>query len=131
QKLLKDTVERLLADEYDFESRKRLAQEPEGFSRKLWEQYAELGLLALPFDEKYGGIGGTAVDTMIVMEAFGHALVLEPYLPTVILCGSLLRLGGNEEQRAALLPKIAGGELLMAFAHSELHTRYDLADVST
>src|SRR5689334_4565706 len=119
QKLLKDSVERLLSDEYDFEARKRYAQEPEGFSRKLWKQYAELGLLALPFEEKYGGIGGSAVDTMIVMEAFGRALALEPYLPTVVLCGSLLRLGGSEELRADLLPKIAGGELLLAFAHSE------------
>ena len=131
QKLLKDSVERLLADEYEFEARKRYAQEPDGFSRKLWKQYAELGLLALPFDEKYGGIGGTAVDTMIVLEAFGRALVLEPYLATVVLCGALLRLGGGEEQRAALLPKIASGDMLLAFAHSEPQARYDLADVVT
>src|SRR5690242_866620 len=131
QKLLKDSVERLLADEYDSEARKRYAQEPEGFSRKLWKQYAELGLLALPFDEKHGGIGGTAVDTMIVMEALGRALALEPYLATVVLCGSLLRAGGSEQQRGALLPKIAGGQLLLAFAHSEPQARYDLANVST
>jgi len=131
QKLLKDSVERLLADEYDFETRKLYAKEPEGFSRKLWKQYAELGLLALPFEEEYGGIGGTAVDTMIVMEAFGRALALEPYLATVVLSGSLLRLGGSEKQRVMLLSKIASGELLMAFAHSEPQARYDLADVAT
>ena len=131
QKLLKDSVDRLLANEYDFEARKRHAQEADGFSRRLWKQYAELGLLALPFEEKHGGIGGTAVDTMIVMEAFGRALALEPYLATVVLCGSLLRLGGSEEQRAALLPKMAGGEVLLAFAHSEPQARYDLADVAT
>ena len=101
------------------------------FHAKLWTQYAELGLLALPFEEKYGGIGGGPVDTMIVMEAFGRALVLEPYLATVVLAGSLLRLGGSEEQRDALLPKIASGELLMAFAHAERQARYDLADVAT
>jgi pimeloyl-CoA dehydrogenase small subunit len=134
QKLLKDSVDRLLANEYDFEARRRYAQEPDGFSRTLWKQYAELGLLALPFDEKYGGIGGiggTAVDTMIVMEAFGPALTLEPYLATVVLCGALMRLGASEQQRAALLPKIASGDLLLAFAHSEPQARYDLADVST
>jgi pimeloyl-CoA dehydrogenase small subunit len=131
QKLLKDSVERLLADQYNFEARSRYSREPEGFSRKPWKQYAELGLLALPFEEKHGGIGGTPVDTMIVMEAFGRALVLEPYFATVVLCGSLLRLGGSEEQRDALLPKIANGELLLAFAHSEAQARYDLLDVAT
>jgi len=131
QKLLKDSVERLLADQYDFEARKAFAQEPDGFSRKLWKQYAELGLLALPFEEKYGGIGGTAVDTMIVMEAFGRALSLEPYVATVVLCGSLLRIGGTDAQRTALLPEISSGERLLAFAHSEAQARYELADVAT
>jgi pimeloyl-CoA dehydrogenase small subunit len=131
QRLLKDNVQRLLGKQYGFEARRQYMQEPEGFSRKLWKQYADLGLLALPFEEQYGGIGGRPVDSMIVMEAFGRALVLEPYLATVILCGSLLRLGGSEIQRALLLPKIASGEVLMAFAHSEAQSRYNLADVAT
>lgn len=131
QKLLKDSIERLLADRYDFEARKGYAQEPDGFSRKMWTQYAELGLLALPFDEKYGGIGGNAVDTMLVMEAFGRALVIEPYLATVVLAGSLLRLGGSDKQRDAYLPKLAAGEMTMAFAHAEQQARYTLSDVKT
>lgn len=131
QRLLRDSVERLLSEQYDFEARRKYAQEPDGFSRKLWKQYADLGLLALPFEEKYGGIGGGPVDTMIVMEAFGRALVLEPYLATVVLAGSLLRIGGSEQQRDALLPKIAVGELPMAFAHAERQARYNLADVAT
>jgi pimeloyl-CoA dehydrogenase small subunit len=131
QRLLKESVERLLGDRYDFETRRKFAQEPDGFSRKLWSQYAELGLLALPFEEKHGGIGGGPVETMIVMEAFGRALVLEPYLATVVLAGSLLRLGGSEAQREELIPKIAAGELLMSFAHAERQSRYDLADVAT
>jgi pimeloyl-CoA dehydrogenase small subunit len=131
QRLLKESVDRLLGDRYDFEARHKFAQEPDGFSRKLWSQYAELGLLALPFEEKYGGIGGGPVETMIVMEAFGRALVLEPYLASVVLAGSLLRLGGSEAQRAELMPKIAGGELLMSFAHAERQSRYDLADIAT
>jgi pimeloyl-CoA dehydrogenase small subunit len=129
QKLLQDSITRLLADRYGFEARKRYAQE--GFSRAMWTQYAALGLLALPFDEKYGGIGGSAVDTMLVMEAFGQALVIEPYLATVVLSGSLLRLGGSDKQRDAYLPKIAAGELTMAFAHSEPQARYTLSDVRT
>lgn len=131
QKLLKDSVESLLADRYSFEARKGFAQERDGFSRTMWKQYAELGLLALPFEEKYGGIGGSAVDTMLVMEAFGRALVLEPYLATVVVCGSLLRLGGGDKQRDAYLPKIASGEMTMAFAHSEQQARYALSDVKT
>jgi pimeloyl-CoA dehydrogenase small subunit len=131
QRLLKDSVDRLLRQHYDFEMRRKYAQEPDGFSRKMWRQFAELGLLALPFEEKYGGIGGGPVDTMIVMEAFGRALVLEPYVATVVLAGSLLRLGGSDAQRDALLPKIASGELLMAFAHAEAQSRYDLTDVAT
>ena len=131
QRLLKDSVERLLADRYGFEARKGYAQEPDGFSRKMWKQYAELGLLALPFDEKHGGIGGSAVDTMLVMEAFGRALVIEPYLATVILAGSLLRLGGNGKQRDTYLPKLAAGEMTLAFAHAEQQARYTLSDIKT
>jgi pimeloyl-CoA dehydrogenase small subunit len=131
QKLLKDSVESLLADRYGFEARKGYAQERDGFSRAMWTQYAELGLLALPFEEKYGGIGGSAVDTMLAMEAFGRALVIEPYLATVVLCGSLLRLGGSDKQRDVYLPKIAAGEMTMAFAHSEPQARYILSDVKT
>jgi pimeloyl-CoA dehydrogenase small subunit len=131
QKLLKDSVTRLLGDRYGFEARKGYAQERDGFSRAMWTQYAELGLLALPFDEKYGGIGGNAVDTMLVMEAFGRALAIEPYMATIVLSGSLLRLGGNDEQRDTYLPKIAAGEMTMAFAHSEPQARYALSDVKT
>jgi len=129
QRLLKDSVERLVADRYDFEKRKAYMAEPEGFSRDMWRRYAELGLTGLPFAEEHGGSGGGAVETMIVAEAFGRALALEPYLATVILGGGLLRRAGNNEQSAALLPKVADGSLLLAFAHMERQSRYDLADV--
>src|SRR6516225_7917312 len=106
QRLLKDSVERLINDRYQFEQRKRYAREPEGWSRELWAQYAELGLLGLPFAEAHGGFGGGPVETMIVMEAFGRGLILEPYLATVILGGGLLRRAGTADQQAALLPRI-------------------------
>jgi pimeloyl-CoA dehydrogenase small subunit len=130
QRLLQHSVERLFADHYAFEARKRYGQEPGGFSRALWARYAELGLLGLPFDEEYGGSAGGPVETMIVMEQIGRALALEPYLATVVLAGGLIRLGGSDAMRAELVPQIAGGDLILAFAHSERQSRYDLADIA-
>ena len=78
QRMLKDSVDRLVADKYGFESRKTYLAEPDGWSRGIWAQLAELGLLGLPFAEEYGGYGGGSVETMLVMEAFGRGLVLEP-----------------------------------------------------
>jgi pimeloyl-CoA dehydrogenase small subunit len=131
QRLLRDSVERLLADHYTFDKRRAYLGEPDGWSRALWAQYAELGLLGLPFAENYGGFGGGPIEVMLVMEAVGRVLALEPYLATVVLGGAALRLAGNERQQSALSPRIAAGELLLAFAHSERQARYDLSDVLT
>ncbi len=131
QRLLRDSVERLVADRYGFEQRKAFLTQPDGFSREMWKQYAELGLLGVPFAEEHGGFGGGPVETMIVMEAFGRGLVVEPYLATVILGGGLIRHAGSEAQRAEMLPKIAEGGLLLAFAHVERQSRYELHNVST
>ena len=131
QRLLRQSLERLLAERYDFAARQRFAKEPAGFSEALWRQYAELGLLALPFAESDGGIGGGPVETMIVMEELGRALALEPYLATVVLGGGFVRLGGSAALRAALVPEIARGGLKLAFAHAERQARYDLSDVAT
>ena len=130
QELLRHSVQRLFADHYGFDARKRYAQEPGGYSRALWARYAELGLLGLPFAEEHGGSAGGPVETMIVMEEVGRALALEPYLSTVVLAGGLLRLGGGKALCADLVPKIAGGDLMLAFAHAERQSRYDLADVA-
>jgi len=130
QELLRHSVQRLFADHYAFDARKRYAQEPGGYSRALWARYAELGLLGLPFAEEQGGSAGGPVETMIVMEEVGRALALEPYLSTVVLAGGLLRLGGGKALCADLVPKIAGGDLMLAFAHAERQSRYDLADVA-
>jgi pimeloyl-CoA dehydrogenase small subunit len=129
QRLLKDSVDRLIADRYAFEQRKKYAREPDGWSRELWAQYTELGLLGLPFPEAQGGFGGGPVETMIVMEAFGRGLILEPYLATVTLGGGLIGRAGSAAQRSALLPEIAAGRLKLAFAHVERSSRYNLADV--
>jgi pimeloyl-CoA dehydrogenase small subunit len=131
QRLLADSVGRLMADTYSFEKRRALIREPEGFSPALWAKYAELGLLGLPFAEDYGGFGGGAVEIMLVMEAFGRALALEPYLATVVLAGTALRLAGSRDQQEVVLPLVAEGSLKLAFAHGERQARYDLADVTT
>jgi len=131
QRLLRDSVERLLADHYTFDKRRAYLGEPDGWSRALWAQYAGLGLLGLPFPENCGGFGGGPIEVMVVMEAFGRVLALEPYLATVVLGGAALRLAGNDEQQCTLLPQIAEGKLLLAFAHGERQARYELPDVLT
>jgi len=131
QRMLKDSVDRLLQDQYGFEARGKFGAGENGFSDNMWKQYAELGLLALPFAEEHGGIGGGATETMIVMEAFGKALILEPFFASVILAGGVLRHAGSEVQKAELIPAIAEGQSRMAFACAEPQGRYDLFDVET
>jgi pimeloyl-CoA dehydrogenase small subunit len=131
QSILKDSLSRLLTDNYGFEQRKKYMAAPEGWSADMWGKYAEMGLMALPFAEEDGGIGGGPVETMIVMEALGGALALEPYFPTVVLGGGFLRLGGNDALRAELAPQVAEGSLKLAFAHTERNSRYDFNQVET
>jgi len=131
QNALRDTLTRFIAKDYGFEQRRALAKSAEGFSRDHWKQFADLGLLALPFHEDFGGMNGNAVDTMLVMEAFGRGLVLEPYLATVVVAGHLVRDAGSTAQKEALLPAIAGGELMLALAHYERGARYEVSRVDT
>jgi len=131
QRLLKDSVDRLVLDHYGFEQRKKYMAEPDGWSTALWAKYAELGLLGLPFEESLGGFGGGPAEMMIVMEAFGRALILEPFFATVVLGGGLVNCAGSAEQRARLIPLITQGKLKLAFAHVERHSRWNLADVAT
>ena len=131
QNALRDTLARYIARDYPFEARRALAKSAEGFSREHWKRFAELGLLALPFPEEFGGLNGNAVDTMLVMESFGRGLVLEPYLSTVIVAGHLIRDAGSAAQKKALLPAVAGGERLLALAHYEREARYKVSLVNT
>ena len=123
QRLLKESIDRFAADS---------ARDPAAHATPdLWAGFAELGLLALPFAEEDGGIGGGPVETMIVMEAIGRGLIVAPYLSTVVLGGGFLRLGGTAAQKAAFIPQVADGSLKMAFAQLERQSRYDLYDVAT
>ena len=131
QRLLKDSVDRLVADQYQFDQRKKYAPNRPATAPPCGTRSPRLGLLGLPFEETLGGFGGGAVETAIVMEAFGRGLVLEPYFATVILGGGLLRRAASASMLGALAPKVAAGKLKLAFAHVERHSRYNLADVST
>ncbi|MEA2737805.1 MAG: hypothetical protein QOH05_1112 [Acetobacteraceae bacterium] len=131
QRLLVESVSRMLADTYSFAQRKGYMALPEGYSPAVWSQFAELGLLGLPFAEEYGGFGGSAQEVMLVMQAFGRVLVLEPYFPTVVLAGTAVNVAGSADQKQAILPAIAEGSLKLAFAHNERQARYDLTDVVT
>ena len=131
QRLLKESVEGLLGNSYDFDQRKKYMAEQGGWSKSIWGKLAEQGLLGLPFSEDDGGFGAGAVEIMIVMEAMGRALVLEPYLSTVVIGGGFLRRGGSAAQKAAHLPSIIDGSKTFAFAQLEKNSRYDLQDIST
>ncbi len=131
QRLLRESADRFVNETYTADHRRRIANDPLGFSADLWKEFAELGWLALPIAEADGGLGGGAVEIGILMEAFGRGLVSEPYLSTVVIGASLISECGSEAQKQALLPKIADGSLVLAFAHSERQARFDLADVRT
>ena len=131
QDMLRDSIRRLVDDSYGLDKRRAYGAMPGGFSRQNWRRFAELGLLAIPFGEEYGGVDGGGVETMVVMEAFGRGLVLEPYLSSIVLGGGLVRLGASEPMRRSLLPNLVAGDLLLAFAHGEPQSRYTLSEVAT
>ncbi|MGO4332874.1 acyl-CoA dehydrogenase family protein [Cupriavidus sp. M-11] len=131
QSMLRDTLARYLADHYGFEARQAAVRSPAGWRPACWKALAqELGLLGAGFPERFGGLGGGAVEHMIVMEQFGRHLVVEPYLSTVVLGGGAL-LHGNEALAAQWLPAIIGGEATVAWAHAEPRSRYCLHDVQS
>jgi alkylation response protein AidB-like acyl-CoA dehydrogenase len=131
QRLLRESADRFVNETYTADRRRRIASEPLGFSSAIWKEFADLGWLALPISENYGGLGGGAIETGILMEAFGRGLVSEPYLSTVVIGAALISECGSEAQKQAILPKIADGSLYLAFAHSERAARFDLAKVET
>ncbi|MDO8400611.1 MAG: acyl-CoA dehydrogenase [Bradyrhizobium sp.] len=131
QRLLRESVDRFIAETYHADHRRKSAGDPLGFSPAIWKQFSELGWLALPIAEEYGGLGAGPVETGIVMEAFGRGLVSEPYLSTVVIGAGLIAECGSEAQKQAMLPKVADGSLRLSFAHSERAARFDLSHVET
>lgn len=130
QQLLADSIRRFIANDYGFEARRRIVASAEGYSAEVWTTMAEMGLLALPLPAEHDGFGGGAGDLMTVMDAIGEALVVEPYLSTLVGARFVMR-GGSAEQRGEILPAVASGAMKLAFAYLEDGARYDLGHVAT
>jgi len=130
RRMLADTLNRYVAEQYSFETRDRIAKSPRGYSPEQWQQFAELGMIGALFAEADGGYGGAGFDIAVVFEALGRGLVAEPFLGCAVLAGSAIADAGTEAQKA-LLAAIIGGAKLAAFAHGEPEARYELARVQT
>ena len=131
QTLLQESVSRFITNDYGFESRQKHSRSDAGYSLENWQTFAELGWLGVPFSENHGGFGGGAVETMLMMEEFGKGLVVEPYLATVVACGSALNEFGSEDQKSSFIPEIIDGSKLWALAFAEPQGRFNLADLTT
>jgi pimeloyl-CoA dehydrogenase small subunit len=130
QTLLRNSVQKFVQNAYTFDARRAIIKSEAGWKRENWSQFAELGLLAAPFAEDHGGLGGGPVETMIIMEEFGRGLVVEPFLGTVVLAGGFLRHGSSKAQQAQYIPEIIEGKRVCAFAFAEPQGRYNLADLA-
>ena len=131
QQMLRDSVERFLEKNYSHELRREMVANRQAMSEEVWQGFASLGLLGVPFDDEYGGFGGGGIETMLVMQALGRHLVLEPYLSTVVLAGALVDLGAADWQKKILVNGVVDGSMLLAFAHAEKEARFDAGYVGT
>mgnify|MGYP001252119482 CR=1 FL=1 len=131
QTLLENMVTSFVRDDYNWETREKIVKTEEGWKPENWSKFAELGLLSVPFSENHGGLGGTAVDSMIVMEQFGKGLVVEPFMPSILLSGNLISKLASEKQANEMIPKIMEGESRYVFGYAEPQSRFDLSDVKT
>jgi len=129
QELIKNSVEKFISESYAPEIRRKIISSNKGYSEEIWKQFAELGWLALPFEEKDGGFGGNLIDLMIIMKSFGEGLVVEPYMSTAIISGGILSLCPNSEIRSQLIKDIIEGKILVSFAFSEPNSRFNTSDI--
>ena len=127
--ILRDSVERFVRQSYPFNERRNFVNENKSFLEKNWQKFSKLGWLGLNLPEEFGGNGGSAVDTMVVAEALGPGLILEPFLETVVIGSKLIQLGYNEKLKSELLSNLVGGRLILTFAFAEPQSRYSLSDV--
>ena len=131
QAMLADSVEKFIDNEYDFETRQQYAGSDDGFSRDVWQQFAELGWTTVPFAEADGGFDGGPSEIMVMMQRFGRGLIVEPYLANVVLAGGVLKRAASDDQKAALLAPMMGGEMQLTVAFVEPQSGYEIADVAT
>jgi pimeloyl-CoA dehydrogenase small subunit len=130
QTLLRNSVQKFVQNDYSFDARRAIIKSETGWKKENWAKFAELGLLAAPFSEEQGGLGGGPIETMIIMEEFGRGLVVEPFLGTVVLGGGFLRHGASKAQQEKYIPEIIEGKRVIAFAFAEPQGRYNLADLT-
>ena len=131
QTLIQRQVAQFIQRDYEWEKRQALAKSELGFSSENWKIFADLGWLGISLSEESGGFGGSALETMIVMEEFGKGLVVEPFLETIVLCAGLIDSCGNKDQKSEILKKVISGEMHLALGFVEPQSRFNLADVIT
>ena len=131
QSLIQDQVDQFVQKEYDWETRQSLSNSEMGFGKENWQKFAELGWLGISVSEESGGFGGSAIESMLIMEAFGKGLVVEPFLETMIMSGGLIDDFGSDEQKSSILEPAVAGEMQLALAYAEPQSRFNLSDVVT
>jgi hypothetical protein len=131
QSMLADSVAKFIENDYDFETRQKIADSELGYSQEMWKTYAELGWTAVPFDEDDGGLGGGPVELMLMMEQFGRGLLVEPFLANIVLAGGVLRRAASPEQKEQWLAGIIEGTTQAALAFAEPQARFDINDIAT
>ena len=131
QSLIQDQVDQFILKEYDWETRQSLSHSDLGFGQENWQKFAELGWLGISVSEDSGGFGGSAIESMLIMEAFGKGLVVEPFLETMIMSGGILDDHGSAEQKSSLLEPAIAGDMQLALAYAEPQSRFNLSDVVT
>ena len=127
--ILRDSVERFVRESYPFDKRRKIVDESESFLQENWQKFSKLGWLGLNLQEEFGGNGGSAIDTMVVAEALGPGLILEPFLETVVIGSKLIQVGSNEKQKSEFLSNLVRGRLILTFAFADPQSRYSLSDV--
>jgi alkylation response protein AidB-like acyl-CoA dehydrogenase len=131
QKMIQQSVERFVQENYDLPKRVEISSKDPGYSKDYWNSMAELGWLGLPFKEEDGGFGGNQIDTLVIMEQFGKGLVLEPFLANIVLGGGAIQMGGSEELKNEMLSSLIEGSKQLTLAYAEQQSRFDLEDVAT
>ena len=131
QKMIQQSVERFVQENYDLSNRIKISSEDPGYSKEYWSSMAELGWLGLAFDEEDGGFGGNQIDTLVLMEQFGKGLVLEPFLANIVLAGGAIKRGGSASLKESIIPSLIDGSLQLTLAYAEEQSRFDLEDIAT
>ena len=131
QKMIQQSVERFVQENYDLINRVKISSEDPGYSQEYWTAMAELGWLGLAFSEEEGGFGGNQIDTLVLMEQFGKGLVLEPFLANIVLGGGAIKRGGSPAIKESILPNLIEGNLQVTLAYAEEQSRFDIEDVAT